>query len=63
LFIAGFIASSDPLEAPHTAFPTRHRQLIEAGRPITLTTLLRICEALDVRLITMVEGLDRGSKS
>jgi transcriptional regulator with XRE-family HTH domain len=43
-------------------FSARHWQQIEAGRPITLTTLLRICEALDVRLTTMLAGLDRGSK-
>lgn len=36
---------------------------IEAGRPIALTTLPRICEALDVKLTTMLEGLDRGSKN
>ena len=40
-------------------FSARHWQRIEAGRPITLTTLLRICEALDVRLTTIVAGLDR----
>jgi len=40
-------------------FSARHWQQIEAGRPITLTTLLRICEALDVRLTTILAGLDR----
>ncbi|MGA8149505.1 MAG: helix-turn-helix transcriptional regulator [Terriglobales bacterium] len=40
-------------------FSARRWQQIEAGRPITLTTLLRICEALDVRLTTMLVGLDR----
>jgi DNA-binding Xre family transcriptional regulator len=43
-------------------FSARHWQQIEAGRPITLTTLLRICEALDVRLTTIVAGLDRAAK-
>jgi transcriptional regulator with XRE-family HTH domain len=43
-------------------FSARHWQQIEAGRPITLTTLLRICEALDVRLTTILAGLDRPSK-
>jgi len=40
----------------------RHWQQIEAGRPITLTTLLRICEALDVKLTTILAGLDWRSK-
>jgi DNA-binding Xre family transcriptional regulator len=35
---------------------------MEAGPPITLTTLLRICEALEVRLTTMVAGLDSAIK-
>jgi transcriptional regulator with XRE-family HTH domain len=43
-------------------FSARHWQQIEAGRPITLTTLLRICEALDVRLTTILAGLDQRSK-
>jgi transcriptional regulator with XRE-family HTH domain len=42
-------------------FSARHWQQIEAGRPITLTTLLRICEALDVRLTAIVARLDRWS--
>jgi DNA-binding Xre family transcriptional regulator len=49
-------------EQPKLSFSARHWQQIEAGRPITLTTLLRICEALDVRLTTMLAGLDRQSK-
>ena len=40
-------------------FSARHWQQIEAGRPITLTTLLRICEALDVGVTKMLEGLER----
>ena len=43
-------------------FSVRHWQQIEARRPITLTTLLRICEAPDVRLTTIVAGLDRAAK-
>ena len=39
-------------------FSARHWQQIEAGRPITVTTLLRICEALGVNLARMVRGLD-----
>ena len=37
----------------------RYWQQIEAGRPITLTTLLRICEALDVKVANMLEGVER----
>lgn len=38
-------------------FSARHWQQIEAGRPITVSTLLRICEALEVRLVRLVGGL------
>jgi transcriptional regulator with XRE-family HTH domain len=41
-------------------FSARHWQQIEAGRPITVTTLLRICEVFEVRLEEVVRGLDRG---
>jgi DNA-binding Xre family transcriptional regulator len=41
-------------------FSARHWQQIEAGRPITMTTLLRICDVLKVRLEDVVRGLDRG---
>jgi hypothetical protein len=34
-------------------FSASHWQQIEAGRPITLTTLLRICEARDGRVTKM----------
>jgi len=44
--------------SPILGFP-RHWQQIEAGRPITLTTLLRICDALDARLTTILLGQDR----
>lgn len=40
-------------------FSTRHWQQIEAGRPITVTTLLRICKALKVSLSDLVRGLDK----
>jgi transcriptional regulator with XRE-family HTH domain len=40
-------------------FSTRHWQQIEAGRPITATTLLRICKALKVSLSDLVRGLDK----
>lgn len=38
-------------------FSARHWQQIEAGRPITVSTLLRICEALEVGLVRLVRGL------
>ena len=40
-------------------FSTRHWQQIEAGRPITVTTLLRICKALRVSMSDLVRGLDK----
>lgn len=40
-------------------FSARHWQQIEAGRPITVTTLLRICEALEVNLVWVVRGLEK----
>jgi transcriptional regulator with XRE-family HTH domain len=41
-------------------FSARHWQQIEAGRPITMTTLLRICDVFKVRLEAVVRSLDRG---
>jgi transcriptional regulator with XRE-family HTH domain len=41
------------------SFSTRHWQQIEAGRPITVKTLLRISRAFEVPLIQLVRGLDR----
>ncbi len=41
-------------------FSARHWQQIEAGRPITVRTLLRICAVFKVRVDRMVRGLDRG---
>jgi transcriptional regulator with XRE-family HTH domain len=38
-------------------FATRHWQQIEGGRPITVTTLLRIADALDMPLERLVKGL------
>ena len=40
-------------------FSARHWQQIEAGRPITVTTLLRICEVFDIRMSKLVQGLDK----
>ena len=39
-------------------FSTRHWQQVEAGRPITVTTLLRICEVFELPMSKLVHGLD-----
>ena len=39
-------------------FSARHWQQVEAGRPITVTTLLRIGEVFEVTLSNLVEGLE-----
>ena len=41
-------------------FSVRHWQQVEAGRPITVTTLLRICEVFEVTMAQLVRGLDAG---
>lgn len=41
-------------------FSARHWQQIEAGRPITVRTLLRICEVFGVSMEALVRRLDRG---
>jgi transcriptional regulator with XRE-family HTH domain len=41
-------------------FSARHWQQVEAGRPITVTTLLRICEVLETSMEKLVSGLDKG---
>ena len=41
-------------------FSTRHWQQIEAGRPITVITLLRICEVFEIAMEELVRGLDKG---
>ncbi len=41
-------------------FSGKHWQQLEGGRPVTVTTLLRACEALDVNLATLLKDLDRG---
>jgi transcriptional regulator with XRE-family HTH domain len=41
-------------------FSARHWQQIEAGRPITVRTMLRICDIFAIRAAQLVEGLDRG---
>ena len=39
-------------------FSTRHWQQVEAGRAITVTTLLRICEVFELPMSNLVRGLD-----
>lgn len=41
-------------------FSARHWQQVEAGRPITIKTLLRICETFRVKAGDLIDGLDRG---
>jgi transcriptional regulator with XRE-family HTH domain len=41
-------------------FSGKHWQQLEAGRPITVTTLLRACEALGVPIADVVKDLDKG---
>jgi hypothetical protein len=43
-------------------FSVRHWQMIEAGRPSTRFTLLRICEAFDIQPEQLVAGLFRKRK-
>ncbi len=38
-------------------FSLRHWQMIEAGRPFTLFTLLRVCETFEVGPDKLLEGL------
>ena len=39
----------------------RESARVESGRPITGTTLLRICEVFEVSMEKLVRGLDSGS--
>jgi transcriptional regulator with XRE-family HTH domain len=41
-------------------FSARHWQQIEAGRPITVSTLLRICDVFKTSAERLVRGLDKG---
>lgn len=41
-------------------FSARHWQQVEAGRPITVTTLLRICDVFKIRADRLIRGLDQG---
>ena len=38
-------------------FSVRHWQMIEAGRPITVFTLLRVCETFEISPEELVTGL------
>jgi transcriptional regulator with XRE-family HTH domain len=42
-------------------FSARHWQQIEAGRPITVLTLLRICAVFRTSVERLVSGLDKGN--
>jgi len=41
-------------------FSARHWQQIEAGRPITVSTLLRVSAVFGTSVEHLVHGLDRG---
>jgi transcriptional regulator with XRE-family HTH domain len=41
-------------------FSARHWQQIEVGRPITVSTLLRICAVFEISVERLVRGLDKG---
>jgi len=41
-------------------FSARHWQQVEKGRPITVSTLLRICAAFEISVESLVRGLDDG---
>jgi transcriptional regulator with XRE-family HTH domain len=41
-------------------FSARHWQQIEAGRPITVRTLLRICSVFKTPMSLIVRGIDKG---
>jgi len=41
-------------------FSARHWQQIEAGRPITVTTLLKIYEVFRIPVARLLQGLDKG---
>jgi hypothetical protein len=41
-------------------FSSRHWQQVEAGRPITVSTMLRICTAYAISVERLVRELDKG---
>jgi hypothetical protein len=43
-------------------FSVRHWQMIEAGRPITVFTMLRICEAFGIAPEILMAGLSHHLK-
>jgi len=40
-------------------FSARHWQQIEAGRPVTMTTILRICDTFEITPERLLRGLYR----
>lgn len=44
-------------------FSTRHWQQVEAGRPVTLTTILRACDVFDIAPEELLKGAYRPRKS
>ena len=54
------IDNGNPGDMISFGFSARHWQQIEAGRPITVTTLLRICDTFRVPMARLVRGLDKG---
>jgi len=38
-------------------FSVRHWQQVESGRPVTMTTLLRVCQVFKIKLDDLVQGL------
>ena len=44
-------------------YSVRYWQKVEAGKPITLRTLLRICRIFSTPMCDVVRGLDRNPKT
>lgn len=40
-------------------FSTRHWQQVEAGRPVTLTTILRACDVFGIAPEILLEGIHK----
>ncbi len=39
-------------------FSVRHWQMVEAGRPITVITLLRVCEAFEISMRDLISNVE-----
>ena len=52
-------AGHSQAEMSRFGFSTRHWQQIEAGRPTTMTTLLRICRVCKIKLDDLLRDLER----